>query len=119
MVRRAVAVHAARRRLVAAALGRLPRFIAKAALWRVTVARPFLALAGVLPVYRTGDGDRAMAGALVSPGDSMPTRSGAMRPRPISSISPWRFPATRTVRPSRQEVSSVPTSRSISSAGSR
>ncbi len=45
--------------VVAAVLGRLPRFLAKAALWKVVVARPFLGLAGVLPVYRSGDGDRA------------------------------------------------------------
>ena len=45
--------------LVAGVLGRLPRFLAKATLWKVVVARPFLALAGVLPVYRTTDGDRA------------------------------------------------------------
>lgn len=44
--------------VVAAALRRLPRFIAKASLWKVVVARPFLALAGVLPVYRSADGDR-------------------------------------------------------------
>jgi 1-acyl-sn-glycerol-3-phosphate acyltransferase len=37
------------------ALGRLPRFIAKATLWNVTLARPFLALAGLIPVYRTVD----------------------------------------------------------------
>lgn len=43
--------------IVASVLGRLPRFLAKAALWRVAVARPFLALAGVLPVYRSSDGD--------------------------------------------------------------
>ena len=45
--------------LVAGVLGRLPRFLAKAALWKVVAARPFLGLAGVLPVYRTTDGDRA------------------------------------------------------------
>jgi glycerol-3-phosphate O-acyltransferase/dihydroxyacetone phosphate acyltransferase len=45
--------------LVAAALHRLPRFMAKAALWKVLPARPLLALAGVLPVYRSGDGDDA------------------------------------------------------------
>ncbi len=44
--------------VVASVLGRLPRFLAKAALWKVIVARPFLALAGVLPVYRRSDGDR-------------------------------------------------------------
>ncbi len=43
--------------VVASVLGRLPRFLAKAALWNVAVARPFLGLAGVLPVYRSGDGD--------------------------------------------------------------
>ena len=45
--------------VVASVLGRLPRFIAKAALWKVVVARPFLALAGVLPVYRSSDGDQS------------------------------------------------------------
>ncbi len=45
--------------VVAGVLGRLPRFLAKAALWKVVAARPFLWLAGVLPVYRTADGDRA------------------------------------------------------------
>jgi len=40
------------------ALGRLPRFVAKATLWKVLPARPFLALAGLIPVYRTQD--RAM-----------------------------------------------------------
>lgn len=45
--------------VVAAALRRLPRFLAKAALWKVAVARPFLAFAGVLPVYRSSDGDRS------------------------------------------------------------
>ena len=45
--------------VVTSALRRLPRFIAKAALWKVIVARPFLALAGVLPVYRSADGDRS------------------------------------------------------------
>lgn len=44
--------------VVAGVLGRLPRFLAKAALWKVIIARPFLGLAGVLPVYRSGDGDR-------------------------------------------------------------
>ena len=40
-------------------LGRVPRFLAKSTLWNVVVARPFLALAGVIPVYRkvdVGDG---------------------------------------------------------------
>jgi 1-acyl-sn-glycerol-3-phosphate acyltransferase len=45
--------------VVASVLRRLPRFIAKAALWKVPVLRPFLGVAGVLPVYRSGDGDRA------------------------------------------------------------
>jgi glycerol-3-phosphate O-acyltransferase / dihydroxyacetone phosphate acyltransferase len=45
--------------VVAGVLGRLPRFLAKAALWNVVIARPFLWLAGVLPVYRSADGDRS------------------------------------------------------------
>jgi 1-acyl-sn-glycerol-3-phosphate acyltransferase len=51
--------------VVAGVLGRLPRFLGKAALWKVVVARPFLWLAGVLPIYRTGDGDRAADNASV------------------------------------------------------
>ena len=51
--------------VVAAVLGRLPRFLAKAALWNVVVARPFLGLAGVLPVYRSGDGDTVSNNASV------------------------------------------------------
>ncbi len=51
--------------VVAGVLGRLPRFLAKAALWKVVAARPFLWLAGVLPVYRTADGDRASDNASV------------------------------------------------------
>ena len=39
-------------------LGRVPRFLAKAALWRSVVARPFLALAGIVPVGSAGDGAR-------------------------------------------------------------
>jgi glycerol-3-phosphate O-acyltransferase / dihydroxyacetone phosphate acyltransferase len=51
--------------VVAAVLGRLPRFLAKAALWKVVIARPFLGLAGVLPVYRSADGDQASNNASV------------------------------------------------------
>jgi glycerol-3-phosphate O-acyltransferase/dihydroxyacetone phosphate acyltransferase len=51
--------------VVSAVLGRIPRFIAKAALWKVFVARPFLWLAGVLPVYRASDGDRSSKNASV------------------------------------------------------
>lgn len=36
-------------------LGRVPRFLAKSTLWNVVAARPFLALAGVIPVYRAVD----------------------------------------------------------------
>ena len=39
------------------ALGRLPRFVAKATLWKTVPARPFLALAGLIPVYRAEDRD--------------------------------------------------------------
>jgi glycerol-3-phosphate O-acyltransferase / dihydroxyacetone phosphate acyltransferase len=42
--------------LVVSSLGRLPRFLAKATLWKVLPARPFLWLAGILPVYRPEDG---------------------------------------------------------------
>lgn len=36
-------------------LGKLPRFLAKATLWKVLPARPFLALAGLIPLYRPED----------------------------------------------------------------
>jgi 1-acyl-sn-glycerol-3-phosphate acyltransferase len=42
--------------VVASALGRLPRFLAKSTLWKVLPARPLLALAGVVPVHRASDG---------------------------------------------------------------
>ncbi|WP_436795195.1 1-acyl-sn-glycerol-3-phosphate acyltransferase [Actinospongicola halichondriae] len=45
--------------VVAAALRRVPRFVGKATLFDVWIARPFLALAGVIPVYRRADGDTA------------------------------------------------------------
>jgi 1-acyl-sn-glycerol-3-phosphate acyltransferase len=37
------------------AMGRVPRFIAKATLWKFFGARPFLAFAGVIPIYRAED----------------------------------------------------------------
>jgi 1-acyl-sn-glycerol-3-phosphate acyltransferase len=43
--------------VLVAALGRLPRFVAKAGLRKVLVARPFLALAGVVFVQRQMDGE--------------------------------------------------------------
>lgn len=42
--------------IVAAVLGRIPRFLAKATLWDVWLARPFLGLLGVLPIHRAVDG---------------------------------------------------------------
>ncbi|HMK12880.1 MAG TPA: 1-acyl-sn-glycerol-3-phosphate acyltransferase [Acidimicrobiales bacterium] len=42
--------------LVVSALGRLPRFLAKATLWKVFVVRPLLALLGVIPIHRQVDG---------------------------------------------------------------
>ena len=42
--------------LVTAALGQLPRFLAKATLWKVIVVRPLLAFAGVIPIHRQVDG---------------------------------------------------------------
>src|SRR4051812_36835167 len=49
------------------ALGRLPRFMAKATLWKTTLARPFLALAGLIPVHRAQD--RAADERDTSPGN--------------------------------------------------
>ncbi len=43
--------------VVASSLRRVPRFVAKSTLWNFPIARPFLALAGVIPVYRSSDGD--------------------------------------------------------------
>jgi 1-acyl-sn-glycerol-3-phosphate acyltransferase len=43
--------------VIAAALGRLPRFVGKATLHNVVVARPFLRLAGVVLVQRRVDGE--------------------------------------------------------------
>jgi 1-acyl-sn-glycerol-3-phosphate acyltransferase len=42
--------------VLVAALGRLPRFLAKATLWKIVVVRPLLALAGLIPVHRSQDG---------------------------------------------------------------
>lgn len=42
--------------LLVALSGSTPRFLAKATLWKVVWARPFLALAGLLPVARPEDG---------------------------------------------------------------
>jgi len=42
--------------LLMAALGRHPRFLGKATLWKILPLRPFLALAGVVPVHRSSDG---------------------------------------------------------------
>jgi 1-acyl-sn-glycerol-3-phosphate acyltransferase len=42
--------------LLAATLPRFPRFLAMASLWR-TAARPFLSLAGAIPVHRASEGD--------------------------------------------------------------
>ncbi len=43
--------------VIVAALGRLPRFVGKATLHKVVVARPFLRLAGVVLVQRRVDGE--------------------------------------------------------------
>ncbi|MCH7789842.1 MAG: 1-acyl-sn-glycerol-3-phosphate acyltransferase [Acidobacteria bacterium] len=43
--------------VMAAALRRLPRFIAKASLWKILPARVLLDAVAVLPVYRRADGD--------------------------------------------------------------
>ncbi len=41
--------------LLVRGLHRMPRFLAKSTLWNVWVARPFLALAGIIPVHRRED----------------------------------------------------------------
>lgn len=41
--------------MMVADVGALPRFLAKATLWKVAVARPFLAFARVIPVHRSQD----------------------------------------------------------------
>jgi len=43
--------------LLISALDRYPRFLGKSTLWRILPLRPFLALAGVVPVYRSVDGE--------------------------------------------------------------
>jgi len=48
--------------LVMHALGRLPRFVATAALWRPVWARPFLWLAGMVPIHRSSN-ERARPGS--------------------------------------------------------
>jgi 1-acyl-sn-glycerol-3-phosphate acyltransferase len=45
--------------LIVAGMRRLPRFMAKGTLWKVVPARPFLRLAGIVPVHRASDGDTA------------------------------------------------------------
>ncbi len=47
--------------LVVSALGRLPRFLAKATLWKVVLVRPLLAFAGVIPIHRQVDGGAGAA----------------------------------------------------------
>lgn len=42
--------------VVVAVLGRLPRFLARATLWKILPLRPLLGLAGVIPVHRRSDG---------------------------------------------------------------
>jgi len=42
--------------LLASTLPRMPRFLAMARLWRVSALRPFLALAGAVPVQRASEG---------------------------------------------------------------
>ncbi len=41
--------------LLVRGLHRMPRFLAKSTLWKVWPARPFLALAGIIPVHRSQD----------------------------------------------------------------
>lgn len=45
--------------LLTSVLPRMPRYLATSSLWRYVVTRPFLALAGVIPVHRAQDGATA------------------------------------------------------------
>ncbi|MGY6500602.1 MAG: 1-acyl-sn-glycerol-3-phosphate acyltransferase [Acidimicrobiales bacterium] len=42
--------------LVVRGIGRVPRFLAKATLWEIRIARPLYAFAGMIPVHRKADG---------------------------------------------------------------
>ncbi len=45
-----------------AALSRYPRFLGKSTLWKIVPLRPFLALAGVVRLYRAADGQGQLSG---------------------------------------------------------
>jgi glycerol-3-phosphate O-acyltransferase / dihydroxyacetone phosphate acyltransferase len=83
--------------LVMHALGRLPRFVAKAALWRPAWARPFLWLAGMVPVTRPQDGGDTGGNhsAFVSCHEQL-ARGGAVALFPEGGLS--RAPRLRKLR---------------------
>lgn len=88
--------------LVLHAIGRLPRFVAKAALWRPAWVRPLLWLAGLVPVQRPQDGGEAgsnssmfasTAGQLVAGRTVALFPEGGMSPEPM--LRPLRTGAAR------------------------
>jgi glycerol-3-phosphate O-acyltransferase/dihydroxyacetone phosphate acyltransferase len=78
--------------LLVVAVRRLPRFLAKATLWRVRPARPFLRLVRLIPVERgvdRGDMDRnasAFAAAIAALGDD---HTVAIFPEGTTHDQPW------------------------------
>src|SRR4051794_9982892 len=93
--------------LLVAELGRLPRFLAKATLWKVAPARPFLAFAQVIPVQRRAD---------VEPGDGRPIDNRATFAKAVDALADGHlvaiFPEGTThddpvIRPLRTGVSRI------------
>ncbi|MFO8074687.1 MAG: 1-acyl-sn-glycerol-3-phosphate acyltransferase [Egibacteraceae bacterium] len=83
--------------LVVHSLGRLPRFVAKAALWDRVWRRPFLWLAGLVPVYRRQDTDDLSANhSAFSTCQELLVRDKAVALFPEGAVS--RTPALAPVR---------------------
>lgn len=70
--------------LMVHALRRVPRFVAKATLWRLVPLRPLLALLGLLPVARRQDRDSSV---------TEPAASGDSAARPAASVNVDTFAA--------------------------
>ncbi len=106
--------------VVAAVLGRLPRFLAKAALWKAVIARPFLGLAGVLPVYRRGTATASATTPRCSrhaTGSWRRVRLWRSSPREPRVTAPVSIGSSRVRRESRSvPFRSLPTSSSFRSA---
>jgi glycerol-3-phosphate O-acyltransferase/dihydroxyacetone phosphate acyltransferase len=65
-----------------AALPRYPRFLGKSTLWRVLPLRPFLALAGAVPVHRAADRDLERAAPPAGAATTGPAGPPATGPAP-------------------------------------